>query len=1002
MRNFLSDILPPLTPNVVGGIPFGSKGCWYTLGLRGNSRVQQAHETINSIVEHASNLVYQGFDAYMATAGYASPFLGRKASNTESMKCFWADLDVGKQNTPYRTQAEAAVALADFAGKTGLKPTWVVSSGLGLHVYWVLNKSIPATAWKAISVVFKNFMQQNGLVADPARTCDAASVLRIPGTIHQKSKSVVTVLVHTDKVWTPESFIDVVASASDIHIPVAQKLPTPLPQVKNQKLMQQMGMGPAPKKPSARGVVAHCKQIMTMGGGLYPQWYGAMTVLRRCEDGLEWTHKLSALDTTRYDYSKCEEKFYQAPEDAPCTCATFESYEPKWCNACKFRGIVKSPLQLHNIEVPQPVKETKNSDNIIAPEVAPAAPNPSRLVFPDKTHYQRVPITHPSFKVDDRGIVWIHREATVDDTGLSTYVEKEDVITRSRLYFKYSIWEELEKGRPARSYMFEVVHPGGKTYDVLFRVSVDMTSTTIMRWFNNANIYPVSSQYGAKQFMAFMNAYLSTVVHKERELETAQRFGWYDYLNTKTQSRERGFVVGQGLITEHGFEDVALGEEAQHIGAKEFTRKGTLDAWKYVPQMYKVLKQEVGQLAVCMSFAAPLMRWGLGEATSATFSLWSAKSGMGKSQVLRTAASVWGDPMQSFVDRASSTVARTRKLSTLQNLPMFLDELTSLKPEDMYGLAYTLVSGKEKTKLKSGGGGFVDTGEWATVTMTTANTSFKAAVGQHTGDSDASIVRVMEYETDFPSYESRPDVQSYIHNCMATCRENYGLAGPEFIYQLLQRTDRIAALPQYVEGWHRNHQFAAKERFMSAPLALALQAGRWAVEFGLLDYDMDALERWVLKVFVPHNRHESSECAPDFKDLLCSYLTQQLPSTLVVTYSKRPGNCPDPFVRGLPDKYVWFAPTQAITARVEVKSKVVMFSQRAFHVWCKNQNISPQVLLRDIAAYGATVNIKTTNLGKGVSYINIPATKCYIMEGAALDAIGYSFPVRKDMEDSND
>ena len=135
----------------------------------------------------------------------------------------------------------------------------------------------------------------------------------------------------------------------------------------------------------------------------------------------------------------------------------------------------------------------------------------------------------------------------------------------------------------------------------------------------------------------------------------------------------------------------------------ELKAKGSLEQWKHIPQMYKTLDQKIGQLAMCMSFAAPFLRYGSGEATNGILSLWSSASGLGKTHVLRFAASVWGNPYEQFISREASSVARTRRMSILNNLPVFMDEVTDINDEDMYSLAYTIVGGKEKDTMKSSG-----------------------------------------------------------------------------------------------------------------------------------------------------------------------------------------------------------------------------------------------------------------------------------------------------------
>lgn len=1038
---FFPSILPDLTPGEH----------YFSLGLSKDRRQQRAHETRDGIIEHAAALCDRGYDAYFALAGFGDPSKGRTKLNARKVKSFWADIDVGKASAPYKTQPEAATALATFAADTGLKPTWIVSSGKGLHVYWALTRTINTDMWRGVAPYFKIYMQQHGLSADPARTADITSVLRVPGTKHQKSGATVQILGCTGVVWDPGDF------ATHVGRPGTPRTPLPTEAqdgvfIADPALMAQMGMGPSPLKPKAEPIIRHCRQIMTMGGGQYPQWFAAMSVLKRCEDGEMWVHKLSALDP-RYDAATTALRFGQAAADAPCTCATFASYEPKWCEGCAFRGVVRSPVQLHTVDAspipapevvtapdstplpelpekpdvpeekvgpkpevkpkPQPEEddvedlEEREPVELFDPDEDPIRdlptpeidPNPTplhidrRLTYPDIVEKSRVPIKHPRYKVDSRGVVAI----TMEDAGDGTLTAKEEVATQSQIYYKYSVKDMAEEFRADRRHIFEIVHPSGKVEQAVFDITKDMSLMTIMKWVCNNNIFPVSATYGAKFFMSFMNAYLASVVHTSTELETVKKFGWVSDTSTNALYNLRGFVIGKGMITDSGVTPMAYGGEAKKISTHELTTKGTLEGWKYVAEMYKHLRQPVGQLAVCLSFAAPLMRWGFGEATSATFSLWSPKSGMGKSQVLRAAASVWGDPKQAFIERTSSVVARTRKMSVLQNLPVFLDELTSLKPEDMYGLAYTLVSGKEKTKLKSGGESFVDTGEWATITLTSANTSFKAAVGAHTGDSDASVIRVMEYEANFPDYSSNPEVQQYINRCMALCRENYGLAGPEFIYQIMRRPERLASLTQYVENWHEKYCFLAKERFLSAPLALAIIAGRWAVEFGLLDYDMQALEKWIINDFVPRNRADNLENAPKLGEAFYNFLAEQTPSTVIVAYPIRPGHMPSSGNRFAPDKYAPVIPNGQITARLELSPPKLYVAKDSFISWCKKRGIATNNVLRWLKERMLGVEERRKNLAAGIPYVTSPAVKCLVLNEDQLMALGYNCPTRKQL-----
>lgn len=132
----------------------------------------------------------QGVDTYFACAEYLSPG-SRKADNVAGAYVFWGDIDVapgkGADGKGYETLDEAKAALKKFRIEAGLpKPTHVVESGGGLHAYWVLDAFVDRATWQAYATKLKAIAKHLGFLADPTRTADIASVLRIPGTLNHK------------------------------------------------------------------------------------------------------------------------------------------------------------------------------------------------------------------------------------------------------------------------------------------------------------------------------------------------------------------------------------------------------------------------------------------------------------------------------------------------------------------------------------------------------------------------------------------------------------------------------------------------------------------------------------------------------------------------------------------------------------------------------------------------------------------------------------------------
>ena len=93
-------------------------------------------------VAQSLKLSSEGTEVYFACAEYETPD-SREAANASGAWAFWMDIDCGEDKAGagkgYATVEDAEIALSKFCQDTGLpKPTHIVHSGGGLHVYWVV------------------------------------------------------------------------------------------------------------------------------------------------------------------------------------------------------------------------------------------------------------------------------------------------------------------------------------------------------------------------------------------------------------------------------------------------------------------------------------------------------------------------------------------------------------------------------------------------------------------------------------------------------------------------------------------------------------------------------------------------------------------------------------------------------------------------------------------------------------------------------------------------
>jgi hypothetical protein len=170
-------------------------------------------------IDHAFAISAAGNDAYFAVAEYQTSD-NRQSANVYGAYCYWADIDCGSDKASagkgYRDNEQARAALSRFCNDAGLpEPNFVVNSGGGLHIYWVLDSFLVREAWQAIAKKLKAIMAALGFLADPTRTADIASILRVPGTLNLKYGSArqVSLLESSDKYIDAKSMCAAIEAA---------------------------------------------------------------------------------------------------------------------------------------------------------------------------------------------------------------------------------------------------------------------------------------------------------------------------------------------------------------------------------------------------------------------------------------------------------------------------------------------------------------------------------------------------------------------------------------------------------------------------------------------------------------------------------------------------------------------------------------------------------------------------------------------------------------------
>lgn len=890
-------------------------------------------------------------DVYMALSSYAIPngtAFARKAENATRQRSFWLDLDCDIEKATsgqaYATKQDAIAGLGNFLKATKLPTPALVDSGHGYHLYWPLSRSIESSQWRQLSARLVSICQQYGLIADHHRTKDLASILRVPGTFNRKHGGAIPVELK----FFPSQLIDPIAFAKQVlalcpTAPVTQSAPTPLPDVDYSGLMFSDDFTDTSKLPERgwKQLVIKCKQIREMATSSYPAWMLAARTILHTTGGAPMVHALSKLGP-KYDVATTDKlinSLQNSSEYGAALCSSFQMHCPEKCADCPYKDKLKSPISLAELAVPETV-------TMPAAKLDTVDLSGGEIALGDAEDTVDVhPFTDGRFSV-------------VPGKGVYAQLETKDgaitnvCISTIEIYIHTLCIDNTQGLVPKRTYLMRKIAPGCAPVDIPFAVEDALGTNKLETWTAQCGMLPLPAN--RKLFFEFMNTYIASVQNNLPEVYVRNHFGWDKWTDKATGKSHPGFIVGTQMFTQEGTKAVRLDERSADV-AKKLGTRGSLDEWKKVPALYKTLDQKFAQLLMCTAFGAPLMQFGRGTATNVAYNFWDINGGKGKSSILKAIASVWGDPQQMIMGRTDTTSARFQHFAVFRNLPVLIDEITGMRDSDVATLLYDIVNGREKARSTVSGTGLAQSGHWDTIAVFTANQSMYEALKDYRAQTSATCMRVIEAVCDFKDYSNTP-MQYAINDAMTAARDNYGLAGQAFIKFLMTQPKATEIVAQSAERFATKYAQAADERFWLYGMAIPLYAGRIAKAMGLIDYDMDALERYCVEELLPSLRAQVKSDKPTSTNLLMEFLNDNLSATLIVGAKNRKafdllkaqGKVKTTTFEDAVDPFIVKLPRDKLLIRRELDTGTTYVATSALTFWCKNRGISVDSMLGDI------------------------------------------------------
>lgn len=778
---------------------------------------------------------HEGADIYFALAAFKEAKVydaergfmksHRVQENVESLKAIWLDVDFKMYESPKACGDDIARFLQDFP-----KPTFLVNSGGGLHLYWVFEKPLTPIQWTPLAQGLAAIAKAKKLRADYGVTIDSARVLRLPGSTNHKYSNKPTCEVlsmgsyasldRMDELLRPHaaamstSGITVDANVVAMFDPVTQ----------NNDLSEGFVSG---KRSFFAAISQECGVVKDSldrrgNGDGYPLWKDLLHLLAFTEDGADYIAALSDGDA-RYDPDNAEDFYQQSVKikldgtRGPTTCARFSTHSDK-CAVCPHAGKIKTPWMLG---------------------------------VPIEEKFARV----PSFVRNGKTYI----TEMVEEDGEQTLQEVPI------LNFEMDNWHLVPDVDGGLILHVDVINgKSKKTVALDARDKADVKQLKIAM--DRGAVGLTDGQAGkVKRIVMEWTTHLSAI----REGTTYTRSGWND--------AEDAFVMGDRAILADRVEPVlnATLAEAQTVGVK-----GKPEPWLKLAQKLLDDEDPAFTYLLCAGMAAPLMGV-LSHRTSLAISAFSTNSGAGKTTALRCVRAAFGKPKGGFSlnDTATSIVI---KLGAEQGIPAIYDEIRGTEVgESIVNVLFQMTEGK--TKMRANQSAQIRKQETInTVMLCGSNIPISDYVNQRVKNSNAGFARFIEIELE-PKKLADPELDAMV----SELETNYGHFGPALIAKIVEDMDKLKAAEKVVgELLQKKRQWTPEERFWLQGTTKILLVGSLINKMGDLKVDTDKLLDFSLKA-VEGQKAEMRDRVVQEDTLLASLMDFLSDHTLVTEEFKR-------------------------------------------------------------------------------------------------------------------
>lgn len=905
----------------------------------------------------------------------------RIPENWDRAKAFWVDIDCGQdkfdKGQGYLTKKDAVVAAYKFAGTIGWPKPMIVDSGNGIHLYWPLTKDINSNAWRKVANVLKATLAHEGVIADPTRTADFASILRPVGSVNRKNGNAKPVTVKNEVVLSdPKELatkLNEYAVANGVKLIKESSAKVKVMSDLNSDLTAHLHQ--YPEVPVNADLMADkCAQVKAMaetrGDVGYEPWRGVIGLLTHCENGRaiaeEWSAERESTGHTNLDW----DVRYDSWESGPTTCEFFQGCNPSGCEGCPMKGKIKTPLVLGRV-MPEPedtTEEVVTETGETAEAEIPALPAGyqwdgalmSRLLPDREGVLQALPFCENLFYP-------------------TTRIRGEDGT------FRYGIRFHL---------------PDKRVRDFDITGESVASPTDLLRALARYELTKSNHKDAGNHMAAYLLDQLQSLKRRVTEVNTLTAFGWRD--NHKT------FLMGETLYSADGTEQKVLVGGNAKVKADTFVpNNGSLEGYaESLNFMYNRPGAVHWQYTICAGWGSLLSHYCEDLYKGVLMALQGGDTARGKTTVCHAALAAFGRPDKLTLNSKEgfTPAALWATLGVYSNIPVLVDELTNVDPQVMSDIAYGVSNGKERERMtsKSGTVVFAKASEWRLNVYVTGNKDFHGLLSLNQANAQAEAVRVIQIAVDryqplvladrsLFSNDEAGTLAWQAASAMVAAEHikkmtlNGGHAGAAMVKYILANQQAVAKAMQDMLAMFTKEIPSPKYRFYRAHSACTIVIATIAKKLGIIEFDVKEMYKFTVRLLkeLADSVTETNTISAD--DAFNRMVNELSPRILITNEyrDKRDGRGPETprnRING-PIAGRFVVGTQN---HKEMAGHLVLV-QKDVRDWCMKNRIDFHSMLANLNAEGALLKHgEKFTLTRGTDQTNVQQ-RCIIVDTGKLD-----------------